>query len=134
MLTSIARCCRPIHGDEIIGYITRSRGVTVHRMTCPNVLNETEIERIVTVGWGTTNTLYPVRIQIRAWDRVGLLRDVTSTVSDEGVNIAECVSEEDADISIITLTVHTLGIDQLSTVFLKLEGIRGIIGVTRANS
>ena len=115
LLTSIARCCNPINGDEIAGYITRSRGVTVHRRNCPNILNETEKERLVTVAWGKTQTLYPVRIQVRAWDRVGLLRDVTAAVSDEGVNIAECVSEEYADMSIITLTAHIRGIDQLST-------------------
>lgn len=134
LLTAIARCCNPIHGDEITGYITRSRGVTVHRRNCPNILNETEKERLVTVGWGQTQTLYPVRIQVRAWDRVGLLRDVTATVSDEGVNIAECVSEEYADMSIITLTAHIRGIDQLSTLFFKLEGVKGVIGVTRAHS
>jgi len=134
LLTSIARCCNPINGDEIAGYITRSRGVTVHRRNCPNILNETEKERLVTVGWGKTQTLYPVRIQVRAWDRVGLLRDVTTAVSDEGVNIAECVSEEYADMSIITLTAHIRGIDQLSTLFFRLEGVKGVIGVTRAHS
>jgi GTP pyrophosphokinase len=75
-----------------------------------------------------------VRIQVRAWDRVGLLRDVTAAVSDEGVNIAECVSEEYADMSIITLTAHIRGIDQLSTLFFRLEGVKGVIGVTRAHS
>ena len=134
LLTSIAQCCHPIHGDEITGYITRSRGVTVHRQNCPNILNEMEKERLVTVGWGKTETLYPVRIQVRAWDRVGLLRDVTAKVSDEGVNIAECVSEEYADMSIITLTAHIRGIDQLSTLFFRLEGVKGVIGVTRVNS
>ena len=134
LLTSIARCCNPINGDEIAGYITRSRGVTVHRRNCPNILNETEKERLVTVDWGKTQTLYPVRIQVRAWDRVGLLRDVTTAVSDEGVNIAECVSEEYADMSIITLTAHIRGIDQLSTLFFRLEGVKGVIGVTRAHS
>ena len=134
LLTSIARCCNPINGDELAGYITRSRGVTVHRRNCPNILNETEKERLVTVAWGKTQTLYPVRIQVRAWDRVGLLRDVTAAVSDEGVNIAECVSEEYADMSIITLTAHIRGIDQLSTLFFRLEGVKGVIGVTRAHS
>ncbi|HJO81726.1 MAG: bifunctional (p)ppGpp synthetase/guanosine-3',5'-bis(diphosphate) 3'-pyrophosphohydrolase [SAR202 cluster bacterium] len=134
LLTSMARCCNPIHGDEIIGYITRSRGVNVHRRTCPNILHESEQERLVQVGWGQTQTLYPVRIQVRSWDRVGLLGDITSLVSDEKVNIASIVSEEYADMSIITLTVHISGIDQLSRVFLKLEGVKGVIGVTRVSS
>tara|TARA_Y100000294_G_scaffold151760_1_gene149728 strand:+ start:5615 stop:7768 length:2154 start_codon:yes stop_codon:yes gene_type:complete len=134
LLTSMARCCNPIHGDEIIGYITRSRGVNVHRRTCPNILHESEKERLVQVGWGETQTLYPVRIQVRSWDRVGLLGDITSLVSEEKVNIASIVSEEYADMSIITLTVHISGIDRLSRVFLRLEGVKGVIGVTRVSS
>ena len=134
LLTSMARCCHPIHGDEIIGYITRSRGVTVHRRNCPNVVHESEKERLVQVDWGETQTLYPVRIQVEAWDRVGLLGDITSLVSDEKVNIASCVSEEYAEMSIITLTVHVSGIDQLSRLFIKLEAVKSVLGVTRASS
>ena len=134
LLTSIGRCCNPIGGDEIIGYITRSRGVTVHRKSCPNILAETETERLVQVNWGKAQTLYPVRIQAEAWDRVGLLRDITSLVSEERVNIASCVSEEFDDISVISLTVYVNGIDQLDRLFSKLEGVKGVIGVSRAKS
>ena len=134
LLTSMARCCHPIHGDEIIGYITRSRGVTVHRRNCPNVVHESEKERLVQVDWGETQTLSPVRIQVEAWDRVGLLGDITSLVSDEKVNIASCVSEEYAEMSVITLTVHVSGIDQLSRLFIKLEAVKSVLGVTRASS
>ena len=134
LLTRIARCCSPIGGDDIIGYITRSRGVTVHRTTCPNIVAEDEPERLIRVGWGKTQTLYPVRIRIDAWDRVGLLRDITSLVSEEGVNIASCVSEEHEDISVITLTVFIKGIDQLNRLFSKLEGIKGLIMVGRAKA
>ena len=134
LLTRMAACCNPIQGDAIIGYITRSRGVTVHRTTCPNILAETEIERLVPVGWGRTQTLLPVRIRVEAWDRVGLLRDVTALVSEERVNIASCVSEEFDDISIISLTVFIKDIDQLSLLFAKLEGVNGVIGVSRAKT
>ena len=133
LLTSMARCCNPINGDEIIGYITRSRGVTVHRRNCPNILHEDEPQRLVPVSWGKTEVKYPVRIQVRAMDRVGLLRDVTHEVAAENVNIASCVSEEYDDVSIITLTVHVSGIDQLSRLFFRLEAIRGVMGVTRSN-
>ena len=131
LLTRMARCCSPILGDKITGYITRSRGVTVHRAACPNVTSETEIERLVPVDWGRKQTLYPVRIRLQAFDRVGLLRDTTSLVSEERVNIAACVSEEFEDISIISLTVYVESIDQLSRLFAKLEGVRGVISVTR---
>ncbi|MYA62295.1 MAG: bifunctional (p)ppGpp synthetase/guanosine-3',5'-bis(diphosphate) 3'-pyrophosphohydrolase [Dehalococcoidia bacterium] len=133
LLTSMARCCNPISGDEIIGYITRVKGVTVHRRNCPNIINEDEPERLVAVSWGKTEVKYPVRIQVRSMDRVGLLRDVTSLVSGENVNIASCVSEEYDDTSIITLTVHVSGIDQLSRLFFKLESVNGVTSVTRSN-
>ena len=132
LLTRMARCCSPIQGEDIIGYITRSRGVTVHRASCPNVMAETETERLVPVGWGRIQTLYPVRIQIEAFDRVGLLKDVTSLVSEERVNIASCVSEEYEDISIISLTVYIDSIGQLDRLFSKLEGVKGVIAVARA--
>ncbi len=134
LLTRIASCCGPIYGDEIIGYITRNRGVTVHRSTCSNIVAETEVERLVPVGWGKSQNLYPVRIRIEAWDRVGLLKDVTSLVSDEGVNIASCVSEEYDDMSIVTLTVFTNGIDQLGLLYSRLEGVAGVTAVSRARS
>ena len=133
LLTSMARCCNPISGDEIIGYITRVKGVTVHRRNCPNITNEDEPERLVAVSWGKTEVKYPVRIQVRSMDRVGLLRDVTSLVSGENVNIASCVSEEYDNTSIITLTVHVSGIDQLSRLFFKLESVNGVTSVTRSN-
>ena len=132
LLTRMARCCSPIQGEDIIGYITRSRGVTVHRASCPNVMAETETERLVPVGWGRIQTLYPVRIQIEAFDRVGLLKDITSLVSEERVNIASCVSEEYEDISIISLTVYINSIGQLDRLFSKLEGVKGVIAVARA--
>ena len=133
LLTSMARCCNPINGDEIVGFITRTRGVTIHRRSCPNIQNEDEPERLVPVSWGETEVKYPVRIQVRSIDRVGLLRDVTSMVSGENVNIASCVSEEYDNVSIITLTLHVTGINQLSRLFFKLESVKGVMNVTRSN-
>ena len=78
LLTQIARCCNPVPGDRILGYVTRSRGVTVHREDCYNVLHEAEKERLVDVEWGRTGQMYPVAVHIEAWDRVGLLRDVST--------------------------------------------------------
>ena len=132
LLTRMASCCNPIRGDEIAGYITRGRGVTLHRTACPNILNEQEIECLVPVIWGATKTIYPVRIRVEAVDRVGLLNDITSLVSDEKVNIASCVTEEFDDISVISLTVYIVGIDQLSRLFSKLEGVDGVVNVSRA--
>ena len=134
LLTRMAQCCNPIHGDKIVGYITRSKGVTVHRKLCSYIAKETENERLVSLEWGKAQTLHPVRIQVQAFDRVGLLRDITSLVSDERVNIASCISKEYGDISVITLTVYINGIDQLNLLYSKLEGIKGVIGVSRTGS
>ena len=134
LFTRLAICCEPIRGDDIKGYITRNRGVTVHKSICQNVLRETEAYRLVPVGWGEERTLYPVRLRLEAWNRVGLARDVTALVSEEGVNMASIVSEEADDLSIISLTVFPDGIRQLSRLFAKLEGVDGVLSVSRTSA
>jgi GTP pyrophosphokinase len=135
LLTRMAKCCNPIPGDEILGFVTRTRGVTVHKADCPNLRNEDEQERIVHVSWGAIRELYPVRLRIEAYDRVGLLRDATVQVSEEKVNIASVVTEENPDGTVtMELTLHTTGLDQLGKLFSKLESVRGITSVTRVRS
>ncbi len=135
LLTRMGRCCNPIPGEPIIGFITRARGVTVHKQDCASVRHEDEPERLVDVQWGQEHQLYPVRVTMKAYDRVGLLRDMTSLVSNEGVNIASVLTEEWADGTVtMALTCHTTGLDQLNKLFSKLEGVRGCISVTRDRS
>ena len=135
MLIHIGRCCNPIPGDPIIGFITRARGVTVHKQDCSSVQHEDEPERLVDVQWGQEKLLYPVRIIMKAYDRVGLLRDVTALVSNEGVNIASVVTGDYSDSTVtLSLTCHTTGLDQLNKLFSKLDGVRGCISVTRDNT
>ena len=132
LVTHLAQCCHPVPGDEIIGYITRSRGVTVHRRDCYNILHEDEAERLVPVEWGEADLLYPVSIQVEAWDRVGLMRDITTAVAEEKVNIAS-VNLTNGDNSTISLflTLETKGLTQLSRLLKKIDAVRGVIGVTR---
>ncbi|MBF6599333.1 MAG: bifunctional (p)ppGpp synthetase/guanosine-3',5'-bis(diphosphate) 3'-pyrophosphohydrolase, partial [Dehalococcoidia bacterium] len=132
LLTQIARCCNPVPGDKILGYVTRSRGVTIHREDCYNVLHESEKERLVDVEWGSTAQMYPVAVHIEAWDRVGLLRDVSTMIADEKVNMVGVRTQENADRTVgVFLTLETSGIAQLSRLMTRLESIRGIIAVTR---
>ena len=132
LLIRIGRCCNPIPGDEILGFITRARGVTVHKKDCSGIRNEDEQERIVKVEWGAIQDMYPVRVRMKAYDRVGLLRDVTVLVSEEKVNIASVITQEHADGTVtMELTLHTTGLDQLGKLFAKLEGVRGVTSVTR---
>src|SRR5262249_2257343 len=90
MLINLGRCCNPVQGDSIVGYITRGKGVTVHRADCPNVINSTEHERFINVSWGrAAEKTYPVPVVIVAYDREGLLRDVGAVVAEENINITQ---------------------------------------------
>jgi len=132
LLTQLGRCCHPVPGDKIIGYITRSRGVVVHRQDCYNAINAREKERLVRVDWGQADSVYPASIEVEAWDRVGLVRDITSVVAEEKVNIASVSFTHHDDYTTLTfLTLETKGLAQLLRLMSKIEGVRGVISVTR---
>jgi GTP pyrophosphokinase len=132
LLTRLARCCNPVPGDRIIGYVTRGEGVSVHRADCKNILSEDEKERLVDVEWGQRGQLYPVAVHINAWDRVGLLRDISTVVAEERVNMVGVHTQEGDDGRIsIFVTLETTGIEQLTRLLSKLEGIRGVLSVSR---
>ncbi len=132
MLTQLGRCCHPVPGDEIIGYVTRSRGVTIHRRDCYNVVHEDEKGRLIEVEWGQSDSVYPVNVQVEAWDRVGLIRDISTIVAEEKVNIATMsfTNHDDHAISLY-FTLETRGLAQLSRLLAKVEGVRGVMNVSR---
>ena len=133
LLTMLGRCCNPVPGDDIIGYVTRSRGVTVHRRDCFNVLHEDEPQRLVEVEWGRTGELFPVAVDIEAYDRVGLLRDVSTIVAEEKVNMVAVRTQERGDhTTTVSLTLETEGVAQLSRLLSKLETVRAVISVSRS--
>jgi guanosine-3',5'-bis(diphosphate) 3'-pyrophosphohydrolase len=135
MLTSLGKCCHPVPGDEIIGYITRGRGVTIHRKDCHNILDEDEKERLINVEWGNVDSLYPVALQVEAFDRVGLARDITTVVAEEKVNIASMtVTEHEDRTTTVSLTLETKSISQLGRLMTKIEGIKGVSSVTRTGN
>jgi GTP pyrophosphokinase len=132
MLTNLAQCCHPVPGDKIIGYITRSRGVTVHRQDCYNVIHEDEQNRLIPVEWEQTDSVYPVSIEVQAWDRVGLIRDITTIVAEEKVNIATIsLTNHDDGTTSTFLTLNTKGLAQLSRLLARIEGARGVISIAR---
>ena len=132
LLTHLAQCCHPVPGDEIIGYVTRTRGVSVHRADCYNVVHEDEIERFVPVQWGETASLYPVKIQVLAWDRVGLMRDIGAIVAEEKINITTINLTNNPDRTItFSISVETADLVQLSMILARIEGISGVISASR---
>ena len=139
LLTRIAKCCSPVYGDEITGYLTRGRGVTVHRLNCAILRDSKDSERHIPVAWGHYETTYASRLRIEAYDRVGLIRDITNVVSSENVNIHSLTSTEDdkTNACTISLTVYTSGVEQLSRLFARVETIPGVdnaFRVSEANS
>jgi guanosine-3',5'-bis(diphosphate) 3'-pyrophosphohydrolase len=136
LMTSIARCCHPVPGDKIIGYITRSRGVSIHRVDCHNIVNEDERERLIPVEWGQSDDhLYPVNIQVKAWDRIGLMRDITTVVAEEKVNITSVnLADSVGGTTTMFFTIETKGLAQLSQILKKIDGVRGIISVSRVGT
>jgi GTP pyrophosphokinase len=133
LLTRLARCCTPVPGDEIIGYITRGKGITIHRKDCPNIKAEDEKERLVTVDWGRTDARsYPVSIRIEAWDRDGLLRDIANVVAEEKVNMPAVSATTYPDrTATIRATLDISTVDRLSRLLSKLEAIRDVLSVSR---
>ena len=134
LLTRLANCCHPLPGDEIIGYITQGRGITVHRRDCLNIINEGEKERLISVEWGDVEQVYPVTIQVNAWDRVGLVRDISATIAEEGVNLS-AVSMTNHDnndnITSLYLTIEVRNVAQLSKIMARVYSVWNVISVVR---
>jgi len=135
----LAQCCKPKPEDPepIVGFITRGRGVTIHRWGCPNILRRTnsgEVERLIEVDWGTgDDRVYPVLIRIRAWDREGLLRDIATAVAEEGINMRAVNSAltRKTNLATITATLEITAISQLISILAKIERLPNVIEVTR---
>ena len=133
VLTRFADCCSPVPGDFISGYVTRGRGVTVHRSDCHNVIQTQDRDRLVDVQWGSApGTRYPAQIRIEGWDRVGFVRDISTVVADEGINMVGLRTLESADGRVVVrVTVETDGVAHLQRVIHKVDAIRGVLGVHR---
>ncbi len=133
LLVRFAKCCSPIPGDEIAGYVTRGKGVTVHRANCPSVLSERDIERLIDVDWEIAGQqTYPITVRISALDRPGLLNEITNVVAEHRVNIVAASIGTHADGSaIITATLKVTSLQQLSRVLSRIERLRDVTSVTR---
>ena len=131
--TRLANCCHPLPGDKIIGYITQGRGITVHRNDCPNIINEVEKERLINVSWGDVEQVYPVAIQVEAWDRVGLVRDISVIIAEEEVNItdANVTGRHSDSITLLGFTVEIKNTAQLSRLVSRIQSIWSVINVVR---
>ena len=134
LLTKLAGCCNPLPGDPIVGYVTRGKGVTIHRQDCPNVLRLQDKERLIAVDWGSAeDQAYPVMIVVKAFNRGGLLRDIAALVADEGIDMssAHAITGEKGNIATITATLEITSVAQLSRVLAMIERIPNVIEARR---
>jgi GTP pyrophosphokinase len=134
-LVRLSRCCNPVPGDEIIGYITRGRGVSVHRMDCINVTGEREEkERLIEVKWYTASSVsYKAEITIMANDRTQLLMEVTNAIGEAKIPLKAMNARTTRDqIAIIGLTLEIVDTEQLEKIIRRLRKVDGVFEVTRS--
>ncbi|MBS0359227.1 MAG: GTP diphosphokinase [Proteobacteria bacterium] len=138
LLTTNAKCCKPLPGDPIIGYITQGRGVSIHKQDCPNILhaNHEQRRRFIELSWGTkTVSLYPVNLIIKAYDRQGLLKDITTLLTQEKISVIglSTTTDKATHTANIPITIEISDITTLSKILDKLEQISNVISVTRVH-
>ncbi len=133
VLSRPANCCKPVPGDEVIGFISRGRGIVIHRRDCPNVRGSSEPDRWMELSWGTgSGSRFPVRVELLAHDRKGLLRDVADGVTSEGVNLSDTSVRGDGDGGArFDLILQVRNHRQLLRVLGKLERLPGVQWVRR---
>ncbi len=136
LLTYMARCCQPVAGDAVVGYITLGRGVSVHRQDCQNIIHASakQRQRFLQVNWGnTTKTQYIVDLFIKAFDRPSLLKDIISLLSSEKAHVhaLQTKSNKQDNTTFITLTVEIDGLSSLSRLLAKCEQIPNVVEARR---
>jgi (p)ppGpp synthetase, RelA/SpoT family len=136
LLTQIANCCNPVPGDAIIGYITLGKGVSIHRQDCTNILQlqADEPERIIKVEWGSApQSSYSVDIIIEAYDRHGLLRDITALLDNERINISalQTLSDKRKNTVDMLITAEIRSIDELSRILTRLNQLPNVASARR---
>lgn len=136
LLTHMARCCQPVPGDPVLGYVTVGRGVSVHRQDCPNVLHsgEKQQQRFLEVSWGSkTSERYAVDVLIRAFDRQELLRDITSLLANEKAYLFALQTQlhKKENMIHITLTIEVEGLSSLSRLLGQLEQVPNVLEARR---
>jgi GTP pyrophosphokinase len=133
LMIRFARCCHPIPGDPLVGYITRGRGVTVHLPTCSTVINERDVGRLIEVEWeGQVQQTYPIAIRVEAYDRTGLLSEITNVVAENKVNIvAANVRVHPDNSATIQATLQVSSVAQLARVLSRIEQLKDVYSVQR---
>lgn len=136
VLIKLSQCCQPIPGDDVVGFITRGRGITVHKRNCPSLKRLTgEKERFINVVWeGSPNMLFPVKVIVEAIDRPNLLKDVADEISLAKTNIVKAEAHvEDGNVAVFKLILEVSSNDHLREVAARLKKIKNVTNVFKLN-
>lgn len=138
LMSKLARCCRPVPPEDISGYITLGRGVSIHRQDCGNFLSlrQRHPERSIDVSWGTAaDAIYPASLSLQAFDRQGLLRDISGVLADENISVEGITSDMDkrTQQAELELKIAVSGLPALSRVISRLEQLPNVTSVRRKN-
>ena len=135
LLIRLSRCCNPVPGDDIVGFITKGRGVSVHRKDCPNIMNEDAKERLIPVEWETglnDRKEYNVEIEISGYDRRGLLNEVLQAVNESKTDISAVSGKTDRNKMVtITMTISILNVSHLQKIVDRIKQIPDVYSVRR---
>ncbi len=136
LLTRMARCCNPVPGDAIVGFITRGKGVTIHRRDCQNALRHRDEhgERMIEVSWGmAAGRTFPVEVEVAAYDRPGLLRDITALLANERINVTglSTLTDRSDMVARMTFTLEIPDLDTLLRVLTLIDQIPNVVEVRR---
>ncbi len=134
LLTQLAKCCRPAPPDAIAGFVTRGRGVSIHRRSCSDLQRLVELypERMIEAGWGEKKDgVFPVDIVVRASDRQGLLRDISEVLSREKINVTAVKTQSKQDLAYMSFTVEIADLEQLRQTLAQVREVRGVLSAGR---
>ena len=133
LLIRFAQCCQPVPGDPITGYITRGRGVSVHRKDCPNIVED--LERRITVSWDVEkDQAFLVCLRVYGYDRTGLLGEISRTITDSDINITSASMKTADGLADGQFTIEVEHLNQLEQVIKRIKNLKGVAQVNRLSS
>jgi guanosine-3',5'-bis(diphosphate) 3'-pyrophosphohydrolase len=136
VLIRLSQCCQPIPGDDVVGFVTRGRGITVHKRNCPSLKRlSREKERFISIVWeGSDNIMYPVKLAVEAIDRPNLLKDITNELSHAKTNIVKAEAHlESSDVAVFRFILEVSGTGHLKDITARLKKVKNITRVYKMN-
>lgn len=130
---TFANCCKPVFGDEILGYVTQNRGVVIHRKNCPNIINIKDKNRLLPVSWGIRNGSFPITLEIVAYDRSGLMGDISLVLSNLSVNILDVNLKVNLGKAVLRLVIEVEDISKFAKIISLIKEIPNVDSVYRVN-